>query len=184
MELIQPWKTVIAKINLADVIHLEALANEIMSLHSISPAESETAYKVTPEEFPYLCEVRDNIITPLVQTYVKESMDFDLTKFTVDTFGKWFPAGSDLAPHTHGSTGITTVFYPADYRSSMMVYDPRNNASRGYPRKIRDNYFAPYTIYPKAGDLIIMPSYLQHYVPTVEDDLRLSLINDYMFATV
>ncbi|MNF92414.1 hypothetical protein D3C84_750580 [compost metagenome] len=66
----------------------------------------------------------------------------------------------------------------------MMIYDPRGNASRGYPRAIRDDHFSPYAVFPKAGDLYIMPSFLQHYVPTVKDDLRLSLINDYMFPTV
>jgi oxalate decarboxylase/phosphoglucose isomerase-like protein (cupin superfamily) len=184
MELIQPWNTSILKANVSHMCNVEAIADEILSLHSLSPQQSTTQYKITPEEFPALCDFRDRVVTNLVKEFVKQTMRFDLTQFTVDTFGKWFEKGMDLSPHTHGSTGITSVFYPADYKSGMTVYDPRGNACRGYPRQIRDDYFAPFYVYPKAGDLIIMPSFLQHYVPTVEDDLRLSLINDYMFPSV
>lgn len=184
MELIQPWNTSIFKGNVAHMCNADEIANEILTLHSLSPQESTTPHKVTPAEFPALCDFRDRIVTNLVKEFAKQTMDFDLTQFTVDTFGKWFAKGTDLAPHVHGSTGFTTIFYPDDYESGMMIFDPRGNASRGYPRVVRDTHFAPYTVYPKKGDLYILPSFLQHYVPTVKDDLRLSLINDYMFPTV
>lgn len=184
MQLIQPWNTSILKVNLADLVNLEQISQEILNLHCIAPQESKTAYKVTPEEFPALCDFRDRVVTNLVKEYLKKTMDYNLTDFTVDTFGKWFEAGTDLGAHVHGSTGVTSVFYPADYESGMTIYDPRGNASRGYPREIRDSYFSPYYHAPKAGDLLIFPGYLQHYVPTVKDALRLSLINDYMFKSV
>lgn len=184
MELIQPWNTSILKANVSHMCNVEAIAAEILTLHSLSPQESRTAYKVTPEEFPALCDFRDRVVTNLVQSYVQQTMGFDLTQFTVDTFGKWFAKGTDLAPHTHGNTGITSIFYPENYESGMSIFDPRGNASRGYPRAIRDEHFAPYHVFPKAGDLYIFPAFLQHYVPTVKDDLRLSLINDYMFVGI
>lgn len=184
MELIQPWNTSIFKGNVSNLCNLEEIAAEILNLHLIAHRDSKTAYVVTPEEFPTLCDFRDRVVTNLVQEYVRQTMNYDLTQFTVDTFGKWFERGSDLGPHRHGSSGITTVFYPADYESGMTIYDPRGNACRGYPRAIRDDYFGDYHVQPKAGDLYIMPSFLQHYVPTVKEDLRLSLINDFFFPAV
>ncbi|MNP95942.1 hypothetical protein D3C85_85070 [compost metagenome] len=184
MELIQPWNTTIFKGNVSHMCNVDAIAAEILTLHSLSPQESTTPYPVTEAEFPALCDFRDRVATNLVKEFALQTMNFDLTKFTVDTFGKWFAKGEDLAPHVHGSTGFTTIFYPDDYESGMMIFDPRGNASRGYPRAIRDGHFAPFSVFPKKGDLYILPSFLQHYVPTVKDDLRLSLINDYMFQGV
>lgn len=184
MELIQPWNTSILKANVANMVNLQDIANEILSLHSLSPQESKTAYKVTPEEFPKLCDFRDRVVTGLVKEFLLQTMGYELKDFTVDTFGKWFAQGKDLAPHTHGNAGITSILYPEDYESGMSIFDPRGNASRGYPRAIRDEHFSPYYVFPKAGDLYIFPAFLQHYVPTVKDDVRLSLINDFMFTTV
>lgn len=184
MELIQPWTTSILKANVKNMINLDSVASEIMALHSLTPQESAATYPINPEEFPVLCDFRDRVCTNLVKEFVRQTMGYELKEIVVETFGKWLAQGKELGPHTHGSTGITTILYPADYKSGIILYDPRGNACRGYPREIRDGHFAPFTITPKAGDLYIIPSYIQHYVPTVEDELRLSLINDYMFPLV
>lgn len=178
---IEPWKTRILKINLASLIDLEALANEIFQLHCLAPRESKVPYAVTPAEFPRICELRDGLITQVVSQYIKDCYDIDPLNLAIDTFGKWFEQGTELGDHLHGNSCVTSVLYPYAYQSGMMVNDPRFNACRGYSRRVRDSHFANHFVQPEAGDLIIMPSYVMHSVPRVADELRVSLINDFHF---
>lgn len=181
MQFIQPWQTKIACVNLADQLDLEGLANEIHQLHCASPRESKTPYAVTPEEFPLICQARDGVIFAQAMAFIRETFQLDPKDLTIDTFGKWFNKGEDLGAHLHGNSCVTSVFYPYDYGTGMTLQDPRFNAQRGYPRRVRDTHFCDFYVAPKAGDLWIMPSYVQHYIPTVKDDLRISLINDFHF---
>lgn len=182
MELFEPWKVQIARVNLADQVDLEALANEIFLLHNASPRESKTPYTVTPEEFPLICKFRDGLVTQVVSEYILRQFGVTPQNLTIDTFGKWFEKGTELGDHLHGNSCVTSVFYPYDYNSGMLLNDPRFNASRGYSRRVRDEHFGSMFVAPKAGDLWILPSYVQHNVPTVSEDLRVSLINDYYFS--
>lgn len=181
MKLFEPWKTNIGYLNVKDKVDLTALANEIIELHCLTHDDDTKPFITDASVSPLTIQLRDNCITPAVKAYVKETMDFDLVNFRVDTFGKWFKTGQNLTAHLHGGTGITTIFYCADSKDSLISFDPRGNACRGYPRDIRDNHFGNFTISPKAGDIYILPSYVQHCIPTVDDDMRLSLVNDYIF---
>jgi hypothetical protein len=179
---IEPWKIQITKVNLADSVDLEGIANEIHALHCASPRDSAAPYAVTPEEFPLICALRDGVITKAVEAYCMESFGIIPEDLTIDTFGKWFEKGKNLGPHLHGNSCVTSVFYPFDYESGMTLHDPRFNACRGYSRRIRDTHFGDVYVNPKAGDLWIMPSYVMHNVPPVTEDLRVSLINDFHFV--
>jgi hypothetical protein len=182
MEFIQPWQVTIARVNLADRLDLDGLADEIHQLHCASPRESKTPYNVTPEEFPLICKARDGIIAAEVQKYIQHAFGVDPIEMVIDTFGKWFAKGEELGAHLHGNSCVTSVFYPYDYGTGMTLQDPRFNAQRGYSRRVRDSHFGDHYVVPKAGDLWIVPSYVQHYIPTVKDDLRISLINDFHFV--
>lgn len=181
MKLIEPWKTAIGMINIKDKVDLAALADEIIQLHCLTHDDDTKPFKTDDSITPLCMKLIDDHITPAVKIFCKEAMGFDLTDFRIDTFGKWFKAGQNLTAHLHGGTGITTIFYCADSKDSLISFDPRGNACRGYPRDVRDNHFGNLVIAPKAGDIYIVPSYIQHCIPTVEDEMRLSLVNDYLF---
>jgi hypothetical protein len=181
MNFIQPWQVKIACVNLAEHLDLDGLANEIHQLHCASPRESKTPYPVTADEFPLICQARDGVFHSAALVYIRESFGIEPTDMTIDTFGKWFAKGEELGAHLHGNSCVTSVFYPYDYGTGMTLQDPRFNAQRGYPRRVRDGHFGDHYVKPKAGDLWILPSYVQHYIPTVNDDLRISLINDFHF---
>lgn len=181
MNLITPWKVQLACVNLSAHVDIEALAAEIHALHCASPRESKVPYTVTPEEFPEICQARDGIITEVVTDYIKQVFDHDPKNLRIDTFGKAFEKYQDLGAHLHGNSNVTSVFYPYGSPSGMLVFDPRGNASRGYPRPVRDGHFGNFYIQPEPGDLWIMPSYVEHSVSPVQEDLRLSMINDYFF---
>lgn len=184
MELIsifQPWQTKIARFNIANDVDLEALAGEIHTLHCLSPRESSTPYPVNPEDFPLICELRDGLLTKLAKGYIEECFNIVPEGMTIDTFGKWFTKGEALGSHLHGNSLVTSVFYPYSYAQGMVMTDPRFNASRGYPRRVRDTHFGDHIIKPEAGDVFFVPSYVQHSIAPVGEDLRVSLINDFFF---
>ena len=136
---------------------------------------------MTPDVFPTLCHFRDEIVGPIVTEFIRKTFNVEPTDMRIDTFGKSFEKGEGLASHLHGNSMVTTVYYPEDTKAGLLATDPRFNAERGYPRPIRDNYFGDYYVAPKAGEIWIMPSYIQHSVETSTDDMRLSLVNDFTF---
>lgn len=181
MNIIEPWKIQVAKANiLAQVDNLQ-LMNEMHTLHCLCPRNSQTPYNVTAEEFPALVHFRDEVVRPLALTFIKDVFGVDALELTIDTFAKAFEKGENLDSHLHGNSCLTSVYYPEDSKAGMSLFDPRFNASRGYPRKVRDVHFGEYYVAPRAGDLWLMPSYIQHSVEPNGEEIRLSLINDFHF---
>lgn len=181
MNIIQPWKIEIAQVNLLDQVDNEALIEEIHMLHCMCPRNSQTPLEVTPDVFPALVHFREKILLPLADQYIRRVFGVAPTDIAIDTFGKAFEKGEGLSSHLHGNSCLTSVYYPEDSNAGMSLVDPRFNASRGYPRAVRDNHFGEHYVSPKAGDLWLMPSYIQHSVANNPGDMRLSLINDFHF---
>lgn len=189
MNVIQPWKIEIAIVNMVDYRPAvptapdnAALLEEIHALHCLTHDDDEVPLEITRELSPVVVDFRENFVAPKVIEFMRDCMGFEVTSpARIDTFAKWFKPGQDLGAHLHGGTHITTVYYPADSEAALMIFDPRFNASRGYPQQVRDKHFAPYVFHPRAGDLVIMPSYLMHGVKVVQEEMRLSLVNDFFF---
>lgn len=181
MNLIQPWKIEIGQINLLDKVDNAAILEEIYTLHCLCPRSSQTPLELTAEQFPALVHFRDVILRPLAEDYINRIFEVSPTDITIDTFGKAFDPQEGLGSHLHGNSCLTSVYYPEDSKAGMSLVDPRFNASRGYPRPVRDKHFGEHYVAPKAGDLWLMPSYIQHSVEANPGDVRLSLINDFHF---
>lgn len=181
MNIIQPWKIEIAQLNLLDKVDNEAIITETHTLHCLCPRNSLTPLEVTAEQFPALSKFRDEILRPLAEEYIRRVFGVDPKNISIDTFGKSFDRHEALGSHLHGNSCLTSVYYPEDSEAGMSLVDPRFNASRGYPRPVRDKHFGEYYVAPKAGDLWLMPSYIQHSVEANPNEMRLSLINDFHF---
>lgn len=182
MNIIQPWKIEIAQFN----VHydhwpfdLDEFANEVFTLNQMATGEDTTQSKLDPDLFPLTLAMRDKVITPAVQRFVLDRFDHEFKHFDVETNAKWIPPGEGLYPHYHPSSAFSAIVYPTDSESGLNFFDPRGNACRGYPREIRDKFFAKHVTSPKAGDVYIFPSYLQHSVSYVKEDVRLSLLHEY-----
>lgn len=181
MDIIPLWKVEIAKVNVLDKVDNSKLIEEVHLLHCLCPRDSHKALDLTADQFPALIDFRENVLTPLVEDYIRRVFEVLPSDIVIDTFGKVFDNKEGLGSHLHGNSMLTTVYYPEDSAAGMTLFDPRFNASRGYPRSIRDHHFGDHYITPKAGDVWIMPSYLQHNVEANSQDMRLSLINDFHF---
>lgn len=182
MNIIQPWKIEIGHMNINGTPwDMEEFATEVFNLNLMTGGQDETQGKLDTDLFPIILEMRDKLITPMVKEFAHHKLSYLLSdgEFDVETNAKWIPKGEGLYPHQHSSSILSVIVYPQDSESGLNFFDPRTNAGRGYPGKIRDAHFARYAISPKAGDIFIFPSYLQHSVSYVEEDIRLSLLHEY-----
>lgn len=181
MEMIRPWHTTIGKFNVADLCDLEMIAQEIFASNSI---EGGAIRPLNDDQDPMVAnmmDLRDRVITPKVLEYIKAEFGMDLKADEVGTatFCVSFADGDDMEPHIHGLSSLTVVMYPMASNAKMILMDPRGAACRGYPRPIRDRNFGNYRIDPQPGDVYIIPSYILHSVATVNNEYRISFINDY-----
>jgi hypothetical protein len=179
MKYVEPWSTQLAHFNVADLVDLGALRDEIFNLHCLTEGDDPGQKWITSEFVPEIIRMRDELITPRVIQYAKELWDYDIPKIEVETSGKWIPEGEGLFPHVHGGSCISTIFYPSPTNFGLSFFDPRSNAGRGYPKEIRDRFFKAFPIVPAAGDIWIFPSYLQHSVSHVQENVRLSMLCEY-----
>jgi hypothetical protein len=179
MKYLQPWITEIAHFNVADQFDMDLFANEVFTLYSMTGGEDDSQVKVLAEHYPVIIEMRDKIITPAVMEFSKHSFNYEMDEFYVETNGKWIPPGEGLFPHLHPGSVISAICYPSDSENALNMFDPRCNAARGYPKPMRNHHFANLRISPKKGDIYIFPSYINHSVSHVTEDIRLSLLHEY-----
>lgn len=180
MELLEKWVTPIARFNLADQFDMEAWALEVFTLNAMTNGEDASQEKVLLETFPIMLEMRDRIITPAVNEFSKAHFDYDMgDEFYVETNAKWIPPGEGLYPHLHPGSVISAICYPGDSENAINFFDPRCNAARGYPKPMRQHHFKAFRVSPRKGDIYIFPSYLNHSVSHVTEEIRLSLLHEY-----
>ncbi|QTH80254.1 putative 2OG-Fe(II) oxygenase [Pseudomonas phage pPa_SNUABM_DT01] len=179
VEIIQPWKTEIAHFNVADRFDMEAYAEEIFLLFTMTQGEDASQVKVLRDVMPLIIEIRDDVITPAVKEFSKHAFGTSMEEFYVETNGKWIESGEGLYPHYHPGSVLSAICYPSDSANGLNMFDPRGNACRGYPKPMRQFHFGNYRISPKAGDVYIFPSYIQHSVTHVTEEMRLSLLHEY-----
>lgn len=179
MEYIRPWEIVIAKFNVKDCIDIKQLQDEVLNLSVMTDNEDENQSFVNADFVPGIIRLRDEVIVPRVQQYMREVFDYALEKFDVDTNAKWIKEGEGLFPHYHPGSVMSAIVYPTDSKSGLNFHDPRGNACRGYPRSMRSKAFGVRSIDPQEGDVYIFPSYLQHSVSYVKEEVRLSMLHEF-----
>lgn len=179
MEYIKPWEMVVARSNMRDQIDTNELRDEIFNLSLLTDNEDEKQEFICEELIPTIFKLRDTIVIPLVKQYMKDIFDYDLVDFDVDTNAKWIKEGEGLYPHYHPGSVMSAIIYPTGSANGLNLFDPRGNACRGYPRKMRTKAFGVKNISPEAGDIYIFPSYIQHSVSHVTEETRLSLLHEF-----
>lgn len=180
MELIELWKTPIVKLNIADQFDMAGYADEVFSLFAMTGGEDDRQRCIDKEVFPIILTMRDEVITPAMKQFCRDHFEYSVERFYVDTNGKWIEPGQGLFPHLHPGSVVSAICYPTDSTNAMTMFDPKSNACRGYPKPMRNSpVFKNFSISPKQGDIYIFPSYVQHSVSHVTEDMRLSLLHEY-----
>jgi len=128
-----------------------------------------------------LIEFRNQYITPHVKDYFKEhwGSEMDVSELSVGMWAVCNTGSEGLEMHNHEWGLLTTVYYPLDSDSCIVMADPRHNANRGYPADIANGHFAKLRIAPKAGDLLLFPSFVYHQVSPGKPGMRIALVNNF-----
>ena len=184
METLQLWATPVVKLNVADRYDMSLYADEVFNLFSMTGGEDDQQLCVNKELFPIIMAMRDEVVTPAVRQFISNHFNYEMKDHYVDTNGKWIAPGEGLFPHFHPGSVVSAICYPSDSKDGMTMFDPRGNACRGYPKKMRNSpHFANFKVSPNAGDIYIFPSYVQHSVAHVNEEIRLSLLHEYYIIT-
>jgi hypothetical protein len=139
------------------------------------------------DALPELASFRDQVITPAFEKYLKHYHNLSLQDFRSYKFRSWI-SSNDVSYHNHTSSHFSAVFYvyvdDANSGGRLELYDPRGNASRGYPALDKlTKQFARTDFQPETGKFIIFPSFLYHQVGDYLGNLRISLPVDLFLHT-
>jgi len=132
------------------------------------------------EAFRTLCAQIGKVLTHVAQTTFPA---FDLSIHDIQAHG-WVninPKGAFNTPHAHHGFHWSGCYYVAvpdtqDNRSGLIEFlDPRADVSMRMPDE--SVLFAPkFQVRPRAGTMLIFPSFLNHWVyPNQDDDERVSV---------
>lgn len=179
MECFGEWQTDFIQLNVADRFDMEAFAEEVFTMYTMTNGEDDSQARVLSNLFPVTCAMRDSVVIDAVKEYSRRVFKYEMEKYYVETNGKWIPEGEGLYPHLHPGSVISAICYPSDSNDGITFFDPRGNAARGYPKGMRHNYFKNLIISPKAGDILIFPSFVNHCVSHVKEETRLSLLHEF-----
>lgn len=178
MQTFEPWRTVIECHDLSDVIDTDLLANELLSSTNLLREGLPEVEMVFGDNTPSLSKIRDEIIDVKSREYIEKhwSLSCDFKRKSWASYSR-SNVGIDL--HQHACSHLSSILYLVGNPGDLVVADPRGSALRGYPASIRNGSFGNFNIEPKSGLLVIMPSYLYHYVNGKPGYLRVALATDY-----
>jgi hypothetical protein len=124
---------------------------------------------------------KDQIVIPLFDTFLKESLNKDLSFWKGYALKGWLTgSGKNYSSefHNHRGSSLSAIFYllcdDVDVGGNIHFTDPRQNSNRGYDMNFI-SWFENYTFVPKSGDAVVFPSFLYHYVSTYKGNIRLVL---------
>lgn len=179
-----PWATTIRVSNIAKQIDSQSIIDELLLSSSLQTGRY-TGQGCTAETTPVLYRIQQDILVPTAVNYLDECMGYACT--TNDIYCEtWGMLATDkmnhgIEPHLHPGSILTTVLYLTDSESCIILNDPKGNACRGYPNELRQPgmIFGQFRHTPRAGDLVIFPSYLVHYVWPKGNGLRVAIPTDF-----
>lgn len=155
---------------------------DVLNVALQQPLDTQGTLPGRVEDFnsPELTKFHYEKIIPAIVEFAKTQLGYHNTEPYKTK--SWFfngNSGGGLEYHNHPNSQITAIYYLTDSIADLVIYDPRANASRGYPPEVLKNHFSNYRLSPKAGDLVIIPAYLAHQVTPSSDQFRITLVTDY-----
>lgn len=114
------------------------------------------------------------------KTFVMDAYGVDLSEVVLEPFYLAQPHLQNVTYHNHGSM-ITGILYLDVPGGDVIFYDPRTNANRGMGVLAKTPNMASIKLSPKAGDLVMFPSYVYHVgTPNMAQRSRLLMPFDVM----
>jgi uncharacterized protein (TIGR02466 family) len=152
------WATHILQDNIADEDYVLELLNWMLTHYDEWPS-NRSDINVFDEGFDPIYQKAKTYITQQVKLFSRTLFDTD-QNLRIKCHAT---NHSSINLHQHNGAVISGVFYINIPHGKLRLLDPRLNASRGYPSNFQ-KYFQSIEIKPKAGDLVMFPSFVWHEV--------------------
>jgi len=154
------WPTAVYEDNINNNEIIEKAFNRILVDFNINDyPDNHSGNDVTDIEY-----MRDEFI-PIVD-FINYSVDNYLKKVWNYEDGRktriHLARHDKIKLHNHSGAQVSGVFYLSVPRGDLYLYDPRQNANRGFVKQIFEKEFKSEVRNMKAGDIILFPSFLWH----------------------
>lgn len=158
------------------------MANEVLSVIDMSkPASNLGGVDLFDTQNPVFLRFKEAVLAEFSE-YLREVTGFGLQDYPHSFTKAWltYGSGTTMIPyHNHAGSQFSAVFYlMADGDGDIVFTDPRGNANRGYDSNMLRVEFSPVKHSPQAGDALIFPSFLFHYVAPFTSRFRICLAVD------
>jgi len=179
MNVVNPWPTPILIDEWQVPHHTDILADLVQYPTRLEDVAADQVYpsdlfsKAREHKLQNVCDFCTYVVEPFFRRAALEifkeqldSYDFHVVGWTVGSLGPAEHLPRQL--HSHPEAILSAVFYIYIPKHDMeggklTLYDPRWNADRGYPQKMR-HLFAPLDVMPEAGKMVAFPSFIHHAI--------------------
>lgn len=123
---------------------------------------------------------KTKIVLPSFEEYLNRVVGTSLSNYPKFELNGWLTGrshGYGMPMHNHSGSQLSAVFYlmaEEEAGGKIIFVDPRSNANRGYDSFFRKE-FDNIEHVPKAGEFLIFPSFLYHWVSYYHSKMRIAI---------
>lgn len=174
------WSTTIFQTNLAHALNIDEILQEIIITIPFSDNQVQQLEEYI-DQLPLLKQALEMKVK-VIQEQLEQYAERPLENYHHASWIFYERNGVGMDPHYHTSRSLfTATLYLTDSVSPLVIQDPRGCAGRCLPEDMRKKFFANHRIFPKAGDVVLFPSHISHFVPPGPQVLRMTIGTDFFF---
>lgn len=179
-----PWHIPIGHTAFSQMTEHLGLLDEVMQHPEIMAEIKVGSLRISDRknEFPKLYAFIDKELSIAAKIFLRETYKHRAENLR---WSAWVHAcinGTGLVPHYHmGEEHLTSILYLTDSKANLVLRNPIANTMRTWPQEILKTVYADYHVNPRAGDFVIFPTFIDHYVMAAEADFRISIAIDWCF---
>jgi len=180
MKALELWSTTVFQTNVASLLNIDEILQEVVTTIPFADNQVQQLEEYI-DQLPLLKQAL-LLKCKIVQEQLEQYIGRPLEEYNHASWIFYERNGVGMEPHYHtGPSFFTATLYLTDSVSPLVIQDPRGYVGRCLPEDMRNKFFANHRIYPKAGDIVLFPSHISHFVATGPQVLRMTIGTDFFF---